>query len=70
MHLHLHLQAGGWLGRVYLLDFGTEGVDRFVSLGSPHQPPPEGVVDQTRGILTWCSQACPGAYHPQVPLPA
>jgi hypothetical protein len=58
--------AGGWLGRVYLLDFGTESVDHFVSLGSPHQPPPKGIVDQTRGILTWCSDACPGAYHPSV----
>lgn len=58
--------AGGWLGRVYLLDFGTTGVDRFVSLGSPHQPPPAGTLDQTRGILTHCSQACPGAFHPTV----
>lgn len=33
--------AGGWLGRVYLLDWGTTGVDRFVSLGSPHQAPPK-----------------------------
>lgn len=22
--------AGGWLGRVYLLDYGTDGVDRWV----------------------------------------
>jgi len=61
--------AGGWLGRVYLHDFGTAGVDRFVSLGSPHAPPPagaEGVVDQTRGILTYCSETFPGAHHPEV----
>jgi hypothetical protein len=38
---HVHMQAGGWLGRVYLLDWGVQGVDRFVSLGSPHQPPPQ-----------------------------
>jgi hypothetical protein len=37
----LRTQAGGWLGRVYLLDWGVQGVDRFVSLGSPHQPPPQ-----------------------------
>eukprot|EP00798_Chlamydomonas_sp_ICE-L_P010647 gene10647-12327_t len=58
--------AGGWLGRLYLRDFGTEGVDRFVSLGSPHRPPPigaEGVVDQTRGILTYIDQESPGAFH-------
>lgn len=40
-------------------------IDRFVSLGSPHRAPPlgvEGVVDQTRGILTWVEQNCPGAH--------
>ncbi|KAF5827796.1 hypothetical protein DUNSADRAFT_18711 [Dunaliella salina] len=58
--------AGGWLGRVYMLDFGAEGIDHFVSLGSPHQPPPKGIIDQTRGILTWCSDSCPGAYHPHI----
>jgi hypothetical protein len=71
--------AGGWIGRVYLRDFrpapGSEGgegkaaaalIDRFVSLGSPHRAPPtgvEGVVDQTRGILTWVEANCPGATH-------
>lgn len=25
-----------------------------------------GVVDQTRGILTYCSDACPGAFHDSV----
>lgn len=61
--------AGGWLGRVYMLDFGTASIDRFVSLGSPHAPPPagaQGVVDQTRGILTFCEDSCPGAYHGEV----
>ena len=33
--------AGGWLARVYLLGFGTSGIDRLVTLGSPHQPPPQ-----------------------------
>ncbi|PNW80345.1 hypothetical protein CHLRE_07g313550v5 [Chlamydomonas reinhardtii] len=61
--------AGGWLGRVYLLDWGTAGVDRFVSLGSPHRAPPAGaagVVDQTRGILNFVSDACPGAHHSEL----
>jgi hypothetical protein len=42
---------------------------RYITLGSPHAPPPpgvEGVVDQTRGILNWCQDAAPGAYHPEV----
>jgi len=65
--------AGGWIGRVYLRDFRSQGgggaaarrIDRFVSLGSPHRAPPrgvEGVVDQTRGILTWVEDNCPGAH--------
>ena len=33
--------AGGWLARVYLLGWGTENIDRLVTLGSPHQPPPK-----------------------------
>lgn len=49
-------------------DFGTAGlgIDRFVSLGSPHLAPPAGVIDQTRGILTRVNQDCPGAYHDKV----
>ena len=54
---------------MYLRDFGTAGFDRFVSLGSPHNPPPPnaaGVVDQTRGILTAVQESTPGAYHPEI----
>jgi hypothetical protein len=52
-----------------MLDFGTAGIDRFVTLGSPHAPPPAGaggVVDQTRGILNFCQDSCPGAFHDEV----
>jgi len=62
--------AGGWLGRLYMLEYDpsstTQGIDRFVSLGAPHLAPPPGVVDQTRGILTWISENCPGCYHDDV----
>lgn len=61
--------AGGWLGRVYLNDFGCQGVDRLVSLGSPHLPPAAGaagIVDQTRGILTFCEDNFPGCHHEEV----
>ncbi|GAB4813785.1 hypothetical protein N2152v2_000831 [Parachlorella kessleri] len=60
--------AGGWLGRVFMLEFGTApyNIDQFVSLGSPHLPPPPGTIDQTRGILSWVQDACPGAYQPRV----
>lgn len=51
---------------MYLKDFGTTGVDKFVSLGSPHQPPPAGILDQTRGILTYCADTMPGAFHSEV----
>lgn len=65
--------AGGWLGRVYLNDYGCQGVDRLVSLGSPHLPPAAGaagVVDQTRGILTFCEQNFPGCHHEEVSFDA
>ena len=61
--------AGGWMGRVWLLqrfdELMAEGakVDCYVSLGSPQLPPPPDVVDQTRGILTWCAANCPGGLH-------
>lgn len=60
--------AGGWLGRVWMKENNAEGVDMMVSLGSPHNPvaPGPGVIDQTRGLLTWCETNCPGAYHPHV----
>ena len=53
-------------------DFGTTGIENFVTLGSPHLPPPEnkpGVFDQTRGILSFCEQEIPGTYHSDVALP-
>ena len=60
--------AGGWLGRLFLKDFDyrAHNVTRFVSLGSPHLPPPEGVIDQTRGILTYMEANVPGAFQPDV----
>ena len=33
--------AGGWLSRVYLHSSGTAGIDRLVTIGSPHSPPPQ-----------------------------
>jgi len=58
--------AGGWMSRVYLLNYGTENVAQLLSLGSPHNPPPEGVIDQTRGILGNVTAAAPGAFHGDV----
>ncbi|GFH08996.1 uncharacterized protein HaLaN_04052 [Haematococcus lacustris] len=64
-------QAGGWLGRVYLKEFGTSGVDRFVSLGSPHQAPP--TVGRMRlGLSTpgvTVLRALPLPYHAVQALP-
>jgi hypothetical protein len=40
-----------------------EGLDCVLSLGSPLRPPPRGVpgvFDQTRGILTYVDERCPG----------
>ena len=53
--------AGGWMARVYLEDFGTASVRQLVSLGSPLNSVPKdvpGVVDQTRGILTFVESRC------------
>jgi len=58
--------AGGWLGRLYLRDFDRAGITHFVSLGSPHLPPPQGTIDQTRGILTHIQETCPHAYHDDI----
>ena len=65
--------AGGWLGRVWMAarqggtdELNAARVSRFVSLGSPHRPPPAdatGIVDQTRGILTFVEDNYPGAHH-------
>ena len=46
--------AGGWLGRLYLLGFGTAGIDRLVSIGSPHQPPPQ-VSMQSKALQVVCA---------------
>lgn len=53
--------AGGWMARVYLSDFGCAEVCHFVSLGSPLKSVPSdvpGVVDQTRGILSFVEANC------------
>jgi hypothetical protein len=42
---------------------GMEDLDCVLSLGSPLRPPPRGipgVFDQTRGILTYVDDKCPG----------
>ena len=71
--------AGGWLARVYLLGFGTAGIDRLVTLGSPHQPPPK--VGSTRpdsvrarsaasGVVGWRSGATDLGLPPITPIRA
>lgn len=55
--------AGGWLSRVYMEKYGVDRVGRVVTLGSPLRPPPAdvpGVIDQTRGILKYVEDNCPG----------
>jgi hypothetical protein len=37
-------------------------ISGFVSLGSPHLPPPPPVMDMTRGALTYVDQNFPGAF--------
>jgi len=55
--------AGGWLARVWMQQHGLDSVACVLSLGSPLRPPPvdvPGVIDQTRGILTYVDSNCPG----------
>eukprot|EP00250_Pteridium_aquilinum_P002181 c1237_g1_i1 orf=389-1435(-) len=55
--------AGGWLARVYMSEFGISDVAMLLSLGTPHLPPPmgvPGVIDQTRGLLNYVNEVCPG----------
>lgn len=64
--------AGGWLGRA-AVGFGSEDEDAsvvdltkvvgIVTLGAPNLPPPEGVMDMTRGALRITNERFPGAYH-------
>jgi len=58
--------AGGWLARVFMTNYGTDDIDLLLTLGTPHLPPPRGVrgvVDQTRGLLYYVEENCPGAFH-------
>lgn len=53
--------AGGWMARVYLSDYGTDDISALTTLGSPLNSVPKdvpGVVDQTRGILTFVEANC------------
>ncbi|KAH7306673.1 hypothetical protein KP509_22G024400 [Ceratopteris richardii] len=55
--------AGGWIARVYMLEYGIDDISMLLSLGTPHLPPPKGVpgvVDQTGGLLDYVNRACPG----------
>lgn len=51
--------AGGWIARAYLaLREDPPSISALVTLGTPHLPPPEGSVDQTRGILRFVQEQC------------
>ena len=67
--------AGGWLCRA-ALGFGVEGdgtedaspislnkIAGIVTLGAPNLPPPQGVMDMTRGALRITNERFPGSYH-------
>ncbi|CAM8935532.1 unnamed protein product [Rhodiola kirilowii] len=62
--------AGGWLARVYMEEFGRDGISLLLTLGTPHLPPPKGlpgVIDQTRGLLYHVEEQCAKPeYTPEV----
>lgn len=53
--------AGGWLGRAFIAD-RTETKDlsfrALITLGTPNRSPPDGKLDQTRGLLSYIEQNC------------
>lgn len=58
--------AGGWLARAalgYKVISDLDDVCGIVTLGSPHQAPPESVMDMTRGALRSTDADFPGAFH-------
>ncbi|OMO85826.1 hypothetical protein COLO4_21417 [Corchorus olitorius] len=63
-------EAGGWLARVYMEEFGLSHISLLLTLGTPHLPPPKGlpgVIDQTRGLLYYVEENCKKAvYTPQL----
>jgi len=58
--------AGGWLARALMQREGRGWVEAhvrgLVTLGSPHLPPPPGVMDMTQGCLRNLDASQPGAY--------
>ncbi|BAS76801.1 uncharacterized protein [Oryza sativa Japonica Group] len=62
--------AGGWLARVYMEEFDASDISLLLTLGTPHLPPPKGtpgVIDQTRGLLTYVEKNCaPAVYTPEL----
>ncbi|GMH17454.1 hypothetical protein Nepgr_019295 [Nepenthes gracilis] len=60
--------AGGWLARVYMEEFGMSEISLLLTLGTPHTPPPKGllgVIDQTRGLLDYVENCCAKAVYSQ-----
>lgn len=61
---------GGWVARAWLSEWCSSEVRRrvvsLVTLGSPHNEPPEGTLmaklDQTRGLLKYINSNYPGAH--------
>ncbi len=65
---------GGWIARAWLSEWCNSStqarVKSIVTLGSPHNEPPEGTLvakfDQTRGLLRYINTKYPGAHIPGV----
>lgn len=65
---------GGWIARSWLSEWCSDKiksrVTSLITLGSPHNPPPEGTffanIDQTRGLLSYINANFPGAFEKTV----
>lgn len=62
---------GGWVARAFISEYADpvikSKIKKFVSLGTPHNPPPAesslAKLDQTRGLLTYINDRYPGAHE-------
>jgi len=53
---------GGWVARAWCAERNEARVKRLVTLGTPHNEPPEGLfskIDQTRGLLKYINAEFP-----------
>ena len=61
---------GGWVSRAWISEHAApllkSTVSKIVTLGTPHNRPPDDSIDQTRGLIKYITQQYPGAFEKDV----